>query len=134
MHLVYFNGPKLTCRINLLGIGFLGSIQNVVAAGARQKPGALGFHITLIDVITGPRVTKVIKEVEEKFLLVGSSLVPVYFPGKTRMHDDEDISFWRKAQELRFAPNRWETRIDNLPQSNTVEESTRGLFREGLDA
>ena len=100
----------MTCWIDLLGIGLLGSIQNIVAAGARREPGALGFHITLVEVITGPRIAGVLKEVEEKFPLVGSSLVPVYFHGGLRVHD-EDLSFWRKAQELRSAPNKFGTLV-----------------------
>ena len=106
-------------HVDLLGIGILGSIQNVVAAGAPRTPGAMGFHISLKETIKGPRVAGVLKEVEDKYEFVGTSLVPVFFPGSLRVKEDE-IEFWKKAQDKRLKPNKWGTRVDTLPLSLTT--------------
>jgi len=104
----------------LLGIGLLGSVQNVIAAGAPRKPNAMGFHIRLIETISNKRVAAVLKEVESKYESVGTSLVPVFFPGGLRVKSEEDIEFWREAQDKRMNPNNWGTRIDRIPEK--VEE------------
>ncbi len=74
----------------------------------------MGLHIELIDTIRGDSVLKVLKMTEQKYPFVGTSLIPVFFPGGMRVQDEE-IEFWREAQERRLAKNHWGTRIDNLP-------------------
>lgn len=98
-------------KTGLLGIGLLGSIQNLVAAGASRKPSALGIHIKPLETIKGPSVAKVLKEVEQKYPLVGSSLVNVFFPGTLRAKGD-DLLFWQNALQARTQTNQYGTRID----------------------
>lgn len=109
-------------RADLLGIGLLGSIQNVIAAGAPRKESALGFHIRLVETIAHKRVADVLKEVESKYEFVGTSLVPVFFPGGLRVKSEEDIQFWREAQGKRMNPNNWGTRIDQLLENDKGKE------------
>lgn len=52
--------------IDLLRIGFLGSIQNLVAAGASRKPSALGIYLKHIDTIRGKQVADILKELKQK--------------------------------------------------------------------
>ncbi|KAF7921446.1 hypothetical protein EAE99_007754 [Botrytis elliptica] len=108
----------------LLGIGALGSIQNVIAAGARRSPSALGVHIRDIgQPIRGNRVADVLKAAERQYPGLGMSLVPIFFPGSMRVQPSE-FDFWRAANERQMGPNRFGTRIDNLPpppQSSTIQ-------------
>ncbi|KAJ5769089.1 hypothetical protein N7520_003648 [Penicillium odoratum] len=99
----------------LLGIGVLGSIQNIVCVGLPRSPSALGIHIhNTKRIIRGHRVADVIRQAEELYPGVGLSLVPVFFPGSMRIQPSE-FDFWREAQERSKRPNRWGTRIDSLP-------------------
>ncbi|KAF7887149.1 uncharacterized protein EAF02_003796 [Botrytis sinoallii] len=106
----------------LLGIGALGSIQNVIAAGARRSPSALGVHIRDIgQPIRGNRVADVLKAAERQYPGLGMSLVPIFFPGSMRVQPSE-FDFWRAANERQMGPNRFGSRIDNLPpQSSTIQ-------------
>ncbi|KAJ6186444.1 hypothetical protein N7519_007745 [Penicillium mononematosum] len=99
----------------LLGVGALGSLQNLIAAGAPRQPRALGVHIKDTGrPISGTRVAHVLKMAEEQYPGVGISLVPIFFPGSMRIRE-QDFAFWRDAQERIMAPNQHGTRLDNLP-------------------
>lgn len=105
--------------VDLLGIGVLGSIQNIVAAGATRSSGALGVHIKVKEVLRGTKVADVLKEAEVKYPLLGTALAPVFFPGSMRV-DESELQFWKDAQELRTKPNSHGIRIDSimLPQTD----------------
>lgn len=95
----------------LLGIGLLGTMQNLVAAGASRSPSALGLHVKHKETIRGQSVVRVLKEVEQKYPLVGSSLVKVFFTGSLRARGD-DLIFWQNAMKSRMMPNEYGSRID----------------------
>ncbi|KAJ4396161.1 hypothetical protein N0V93_000380 [Gnomoniopsis smithogilvyi] len=95
----------------LLGIGLLGTIQNLVAAGSSRSPSALGLHLKHKETMRGASLAKVLKEVEERYLLVGSSLVNVFFPGSLRAKGD-DLTFWQNAMKARMASNEYGSRVD----------------------
>ncbi|KAF7588228.1 hypothetical protein BBP40_005979 [Aspergillus hancockii] len=98
----------------LFGIGLLGNIQNIIAAGAVRTPSAFGIHIKNVDTIRAARVAEVLKQVETRYPLVGTSLVDVFFPGSLRVKETSDIEFWRAALEARMRPNNYGTRLDCL--------------------
>ncbi|KAI1080627.1 hypothetical protein F5B20DRAFT_579874 [Whalleya microplaca] len=95
----------------LLGVGLLGSIQNLYAAGAPRKPSAFSIHLKYRETIHNTLVAAVLKEVEDKYPTVGTSLVSVFFPGALRVKGD-DLVFWRRAFAAKKAPNKYGTRID----------------------
>jgi hypothetical protein len=91
---------------DLVGIGLIGSVQNVTAAAATRKPNALGIHIQHHDVVCGRSVAQVLMEVEKRYPLVGTSLLPVFFPGPGSLRaKDKDLGFWRQAMNRRLGPN-----------------------------
>lgn len=91
---------------DLVGIGLMGSVQNVTAAGATRKPSALGIHIQHQDIVRGRSVAQVLMEVEKRYPLVGTSLLPVFFPGPGSLRaKDKDLRFWRQAMKRRLGPN-----------------------------
>lgn len=93
-------------RSDLVGIGLIGSVQNVTAAGATRKPNALGIHIQHQDVVRGTSVAQVLMEVEKRYPLVGTSLLPVFYPGPGSLRaKDKDLRFWRQAMKSRLGPN-----------------------------
>ena len=96
--------------LDLLGIGLLGGVQNLLAAGAMRHPGALGVHLTPVETIRAPRVRDVVQTLEEKYPSVGVSLLDVFFPGGLRVKD-KDIEFWREAKQARLTPNNFGTLI-----------------------
>ncbi|THH19317.1 hypothetical protein EW146_g1825 [Bondarzewia mesenterica] len=76
----------------LLAIGALGMVQNLVAAGARRSPGALGVHLVDERVIYREKVFQALKAAESLERHVGLSLLPVFFPGGLR----EEEEAWRR--------------------------------------
>lgn len=99
-------------ELDLLGIGVLGGVQNLYAAGAERGPAAFGIHLDHIDTITGSSVAKVLKEAEERYEMVGSSLLDIFFPGSLRVKDDRDLEFWQKAIQKRKEPTHHGKRVD----------------------
>lgn len=100
----------------------MGSIQNIVAAGATRSSGALGVHIKVKEILRGTKVADVLKEAEVKYPLLGTALAPVFFPGSMRV-DESELQFWKDAQELRTKPNGHGIRIDTivLPQTDQTK-------------
>lgn len=77
----------------LLGIGLLGMVQNVLAAGAPRDPQAVGLPMKKIEEIWKGR--GVLKETERQYPKVGAALVKIFFPGELREHEKE---FFNKAK------------------------------------
>ncbi|RYP32559.1 hypothetical protein DL767_005171 [Monosporascus sp. MG133] len=97
----------------ILGIGFLGSMQNLYAAGTARHPSALGIHLKRVETIRAGKVAAALKQLEEKYPLVGTSLAPIFFPGSLRVKGD-DLKFWHSALQARMAPNKFGTRLDAI--------------------
>ncbi|KAF3181076.1 hypothetical protein TWF788_006577 [Orbilia oligospora] len=102
---------------HLLGIGLLGSIQNVIAASAIREPGTYGVHLKFKEKITGGSVREILKATEEKYEFAGLSLVDIFFPGSMRVKKDDEIAFWREVQDKRNSENAFGHRIDSLPRA-----------------
>ncbi|KAI1206298.1 uncharacterized protein F4807DRAFT_235579 [Annulohypoxylon truncatum] len=84
----------------LLTVGLIGMIHNLVVAGAPRDPSTLGIHLNQIDIIADSKVSKVLQKTEDRYPLVGSSLISVFFPGGMRVNNDEK-EFWSKAESVR---------------------------------
>ncbi|GAB1319241.1 RDD domain-containing protein [Madurella fahalii] len=114
----------------LLAVGLLGGVQNLHAAGASRKPSALGIHLKKVKTVRDKRVAAVLKRLEETYSTVGTSLVPVFFPGGLRVNKGDDLNFWQSALKSRLAPNRYGTRIDDLGNSLIEGEVAVGPTEE----
>lgn len=117
----------------MLGIGLVGSIQNLVAAGVRRSHGALGIHIKQVEVIRARYVSETLRQVEKKYPLVGTALLSVFFPGSMRIPPEraDEISFWRAALDARYKENKHGVRLDRLPplpQDERARLGGRGLL------
>lgn len=66
---------------------FLGSCQNILAAQAPQSAASLGFHVKEVKKIHDNNVIKALALAEEDVEGAGFTLLPVFFPGKTRAED-----------------------------------------------
>ncbi|KAI1119808.1 hypothetical protein F5Y10DRAFT_283765 [Nemania abortiva] len=107
----------------LLGIGLLGSIQNLFVASTVRSPSALGIHVKFVRVIRDNRVAKVLKEAEIFHHGLGASLLDIFFPGGMRVKG-EDLDFWRAALESRYAPNKYGTPVNHIPPMNPSSNTT----------
>ncbi|KUI62491.1 hypothetical protein VP1G_09617 [Cytospora mali] len=118
---------NLFAVINLLGIGLLGSMQNLVAASIRRSPAALGIHMKEIQAIKGRRVAEVSRQVEEQYPLLGTALIDVFFPGSMRIKKEnaEEVAFWSDALEARYKENKHGIRLDRLPAEDKTEKEKR---------
>ncbi|KAG1728375.1 uncharacterized protein EDB91DRAFT_1330743 [Suillus paluster] len=90
----------------LLGIGGLGMIQNLIAAGASRSAAALGFHLERPREVHDDKVFKALQEAEELERGVGVSLIPVFFPGGLRADEkkwvdetEAENAAFRRAQK-----------------------------------
>lgn len=83
----------------LLGVGFMGMIQNAFVAAIPRQPCAMGLPLELVDRVS-PKDTKVMKilmETENRFPSVGASLVKTFFPGELR---DDEQKWWSARKKL----------------------------------
>lgn len=75
-------------------------LQNVFVAGYPRKPEALGVHLTLVEIIRDTKVANVLARVEQQYPLVGTSLLPVFYPAGFRA-PNEQRKFWKEARARR---------------------------------
>lgn len=75
-------------------------LQNIFVAGCARRPEAFGIHTELVDTISDNKVSKVLAKVEERYPLVGSSLLPVFYPAGFRAPIDQK-KFWKIAKQRR---------------------------------
>ena len=75
-------------------------LQNIFVASCARRPEAFGIHIELVDTISDNKVSKVLAKVEEQYPLVGSSLLPVFYPAGFRAPADQK-NFWKTAKQRR---------------------------------
>ncbi|KAK7449707.1 hypothetical protein VKT23_013180 [Stygiomarasmius scandens] len=71
-----------------LAIGFIGMLQNVVAAGVRRDPAALGFHLENRIEIHKEKVFAALQEAEKREPKVGLALLDIFFPGGLRSEEE----------------------------------------------
>ena len=101
--------------LDLISIGLIGSIQNVIAGAALRSPSALGIHIAdTQQSLRGSSVKAVLRQAEEPYPGVGIQLASIFFLGSMRVQEDE-VAFWRRAQEQTQAPSQWGIRMVKLP-------------------
>lgn len=118
----------------LLGIGLLGSIQNLVAASIARSPAALGIHIKRLETIKGRRVAEVLRKTEEKYPLLGTALLDVFFPGSLRIKKEntEELASWRAAMKARYEENAYGIRLDRLPAEDDAKIAKENLQGEHI--
>ncbi|KAF5361571.1 hypothetical protein D9757_011548 [Collybiopsis confluens] len=82
-----------------LAIGAIGMLQNVIAAGVRRAPGALGFHLKeSFPPVHDDKAFQALKSAEEKEEKVGLVLVDIFFPGGLRPSEER----WRKERKRMY--------------------------------
>lgn len=92
----------------------MGSIQNLYAAGMPREASAMGLHLKEVGKpFKGKRVADVLKEVEKRYPMVGTSLLGVFFPSGLRV-SSTDETFWKAALARRYAPNKHGNRLSGL--------------------
>ncbi|KAJ6594583.1 hypothetical protein B0H19DRAFT_850245, partial [Mycena capillaripes] len=89
----------------LLAIGGVGMLQNIVSAGARRKPSALGFHLEPWMVSNGKheisseeKVFLALQDAEEVEPYVGLALLDTFFPGGLRKNEED----WRNKKREQY--------------------------------
>ncbi|RDB28073.1 hypothetical protein Hypma_001366 [Hypsizygus marmoreus] len=78
-----------------MGIGLLGMMQNVTAAGASRSPEDFGMPIQFYEEFSSPKVMKTLQSTEIRYPGVGAALLPVFFPGVLR----KDEHIWWSAMK-----------------------------------
>lgn len=91
---------SLILSTDLLAIGSVGMLQNIFVVGCARRPEAFGIHTELIDTISDDKVSKVLAKVEKQYPLVGSSLLPIFYPAGFRAPADQK-KFWKFAIQRR---------------------------------
>ena len=66
----------------LLAVGGIGILQNVLVAGWRRDPSALGVHLNFREVIGEMTTMDALLALEAKYTKVGKALLPIFFPGE----------------------------------------------------
>lgn len=66
----------------LVAVGGIGMMHNLLVAGARQDPGALGVHLEFRDVVGRMETMEALIDLETKHARVGRCMLPIFFPGE----------------------------------------------------
>lgn len=77
-------------------------LQNIFVAGSPRQPQAHGIHLEHINTVSDDKVCKVLARLESLYPLVGSSLLPVFYPAGFKAPSYQQ-DFWRNAELLRSA-------------------------------
>lgn len=118
-----------------MGIGLIGIAHNLLVAGISRSPSAHGFHLELVDTITANKVAKVLRASEERYPLLGSSLVPIFFPGGMRTTTVDEQEFWMEAERRRCEVGlqglkvMLDTHVSTMTTTGTGS-TTAGLLRD----
>lgn len=80
----------------LLAVGSLGMFQNVLVAGWRSNPSALGVHLEYRAVVAEMSTMDTLLALEASYPRVGKSLLPIFFPGELRQGE---IDAWNKIEQ-----------------------------------
>ncbi|THH30297.1 hypothetical protein EUX98_g3879 [Antrodiella citrinella] len=85
----------------LLAVGSLGMVQNYIVAGVSRSPGAFGIHLEPKggNVVHKEKVFEALVQAEKTERGVGTSLLPIFFPGGLREHEKK----WVKEREEYYA-------------------------------
>jgi hypothetical protein len=75
----------------LLAVGAVGILQNVLVAGWRRDPSALGVHLDFREVIGEMTAMDALLALEASYTRVGRSLLPIFFPGELL---PEEVARW----------------------------------------
>ncbi|KAI0257079.1 hypothetical protein BJV78DRAFT_1272203 [Lactifluus subvellereus] len=106
-------------------VGALGMAQNVIAAGAKRSPNALGFHLWPTGVIHEDKVFQAIMKLESLEPGAGLSLVPVFFPGALRRDEEE---WMRQAKDaLKTSQKESRTQPNMLVEEGAVTQGMNTL-------
>ncbi|KAI4122853.1 MAG: hypothetical protein LQ338_005587 [Usnochroma carphineum] len=71
----------------LLAIGGIVIFQNVLVAGWRRNPGALGVHLEFRGVVGEMTTMDALLALEAKYTRAGRSLLPIFFPGELLLEE-----------------------------------------------
>lgn len=83
----------------LLGVGGIGMLQNLLVAGWRRKPGALGVHLNFCKVIGHMSTMDALLQLESEYSNAGRSLLPIFFPGLLLPDEDAQWEVLRVRDE-----------------------------------
>jgi hypothetical protein len=86
-------------RVNtwyLLAVGGTGMLQNVLVAGWRRDPSALGVHLNFRHVIGEMTAMDTLLALEARYTRAGRSLLPIFFPGELR---PEETAKWEELEK-----------------------------------
>lgn len=105
-------------------------MQNLIAAAVRRSSVALGFHIKHRETIGPEKVSETLKQVEQKYPLVSTSLLNIFFPGSMRISLDklEELAFWLTVLHARSMENIHGIRLDQLSPMPLVENEYEGEY------
>ena len=96
-------------------------LQNIFVAGCGRSPEAFGIHTKLITTMSANKVSKVLARVEESYPLVGSSLLPIFYPAGFRAPADQK-KFWKLANQRRHTIMT-DTNADSVDEATILSET-----------
>jgi hypothetical protein len=73
----------------LLCVGGIGMLQNLLVAGWRRKPGAMGIHLDFRKVVGNMSTMDALLELEKEYPSAGRSLLRTFFPGPLFPDEEE---------------------------------------------
>jgi hypothetical protein len=73
----------------LVTVGGIGMLHNLLVAGLRRNPSALGIHLNFREVIGKMQTMDTLLALEAKYPQVGFCLLPIFFPGELLPQEKE---------------------------------------------
>lgn len=81
-----------------IAVGIIGMAHNVFVASVQRRPAALGIHLDFVECFADRKVMKALQAVQTKYPGVGTSMLPIFFPGELR---PDEKAFWDKQENQR---------------------------------
>ncbi len=100
----------------LLAVGGIGILSNVLVAGWRRDPSALGIHLDFRKVIGEMTTMDALLAVEAEYTRVGRSLLPIFFPGELL---PDEVAKW-DALSLKEMQEKERERLKTQRRSTVV--------------
>lgn len=96
-------------------------LHNLFVAGCARHPEAFGINTDLVDTITGSKVSTTLARLEDKHPLVGTSLLPIFYPAGFRPPAHQK-KFWKAANQLRHSITS-AISVDLVDEASILSES-----------
>lgn len=117
----------------LMGVGAIGMLQNIIAAGSRRSSAAHGINLREIETFENTKAMDTLMDLEDAYPKCGKALLGEYFPGGGLRKEEED--WWKGIDRKAYDALRRQSRASSFripPRDQSLPWLTRRTYSERL--